>query len=76
MYKSGPYTVYKPCAKTRRKLNIEVGVETFGVGIHRKRMRSTSLIGPHWQKVDDEDQDEVVIMDDGKILMMLEYKDN
>ena len=66
-WKVGCNTVSKPDNASRTRYNIEIGEEVFGVGIVKSRMKSVSHIGAHYKEGG---EDEVVMMDDGKMVYM------
>ena len=77
MYKIGKYSIYKPCAKSRHRFNIEIGEATFGVGVLESKIKTTSYLPSYDDIIQDEnDMDEVCIMNDGKVLYMMAHKDN
>ena len=76
MYRVGGAKVWKPNAKARKRFNIELGADSFGIGVIAKYVRTTTGLGPHWKEHNPDEDNEVLIMDDGKVVLLADHRDN
>lgn len=77
MYRVGAYKVWKPDRKSRSVFNIEMGATSYGIGMDIRQVKHTSGLGPHRKEEFEEGvDDEVCILQDGRVLLCANHKDN
>lgn len=60
--------VYKDSRKNSNMFNIEVGAYSYGVGVRTNKIKSISKLGKPDTEVPEFGDDEILIMNDGRVL--------